>query len=319
MANRKAASCLAKCMSVSVSIITPSYNQGRFLERAIRSVLDQRGVGAFEYLVMDGASSDESVAILKRYSSELEWVSEKDRGQADAVNKGLARAAGDIIGWLNSDDIFYTGAIAAARDFLTGHPDIDVVYGNGNHIDERERVLEPYPTENWDFERLKERCFLCQPAVFFRRRVVERFGPLDIRWCYTLDYEYWLRLARGGARFAHIDRLLAGSRLHPETKTLRGRVESHIETNDMLRSLFGRVPDRWLFNYAHAVMDAQGVPRSSLRFNLTTPLLSCRAALRWNRRISPTMLGRSTHWIAGALWDGLSARKRRENPMGPRL
>jgi glycosyltransferase involved in cell wall biosynthesis len=289
-------------MPLSVSIVTPSYNQGRFLERTIRSVLEQRSECPFEYLVMDGGSSDESVAILKHYCSELAWVSEKDRGQADAINKGLARSTGDIIGWLNSDDIYYPGAIAAARDFLAGHLDIDVVYGNGNHIDENGSVLEPYPTEDWDFEHLKERCFLCQPAVFFRRRVVERFGPLDIRRCYTLDYEYWLRLGKNGARFARIDKLLAGSRLHAATKTLGARVEVHAETNNMLRSLFGRVPDRWLFNYAHAVMDGCGVPRSSLRFNLSTPMLAMRAALRWNHRISPAMLGRCAHWIAGELW-----------------
>jgi glycosyltransferase involved in cell wall biosynthesis len=162
-------------MPLSVSIITPSYNQGRYLERTIRSVLEQRR--PFEYLVMDGGSSDESVEILQRYSAELQWVSEADRGQADAVNKGLARATGEIIGWLNSDDIFYPGAVAAAADFLMRRPDVDVVYGNGNHIDEHDRVIEPYPTEDWDFERLKERCFLCQPAVFFRRRLVSASAP----------------------------------------------------------------------------------------------------------------------------------------------
>ena len=289
-------------MPLSVSIVTPSFNQGRFLERTIRSVLAGRAACPLEYCIVDGASSDESVEILKRYSSEIQWVSEKDRGQADAVNKGIARTTGEIIGWLNSDDIFYPGAVAAARDFLSAHPDIDVVYGNGNHIDENDRVLEPYPTEDWDFESLKQRCFLCQPAVFFRRRVVERFGPLDIRWCYALDYEYWLRLAKNGARFARIGNLLAGSRLHPATKTLGARVAVHAETNDMLRSLFGRVPDRWLFNYAHAVMDTRGAPRTSLRFNLSTPLVAMRAALRWNHRVSPAMLGRCTHWIAGELW-----------------
>jgi len=291
-------------MPLSVSIITPSYNQGRFLERTIRSVLAQRGAapaGRFEYLVMDGASGDESVEILKRYSAELQWVSEKDRGQADAVNKGLARAGGEIIGWLNSDDIFYPGAIAAAAGFLERRPDIDVVYGNGNHIDENDRVIEPYPTEDWDFERLKERCFLCQPAVFFRRSVVERFGPLGVHWRYALDYEYWLRLGKNGARFARIGEVLAGSRLHAETKTLGSRVKVHAETNDMLRSLLGRVPDRWLFNYAHAVLDERGVPRGSRRFSVEVTALAWWSALRWNRRISPGMLRRSGEWIGGAL------------------
>ena len=293
-------------MPLSVSIITPSYNQGRYLERTIRSVLAQRRAepafaGPFEYLVMDGASGDESVEILKRYGNELQWVSEKDRGQADAVNKGLARATGEIIGWLNSDDIFYPGAVAAAAGFLERRPEIDVVYGNGNHIDENDRVIEPYPTEDWNFERLKERCFLCQPAVFFRRRVVERFGPLGVDWRYALDYEYWLRLGKNGARFARIGEVLAGSRLHAETKTLGSRVKVHAEMNDMLRSLFGRVPDRWLYNYAHAVLDERGVPRRSRRFPVEVTALAWWSALRWNRRISPGMLRMTGAWVGEAI------------------
>jgi glycosyltransferase involved in cell wall biosynthesis len=292
-------------MPLSVSIITPSYNQGRYLERTIRSVLEQRR--PFEYLVMDGGSRDESVEILQRYSAELQWVSEPDRGQADAVNKGLARATGEIIGWLNSDDIFYPGAVAAAVDFLMRRPDIDVVYGNGNHIDEQDRVIEPYPTEDWDFERLKERCFLCQPAVFFRRRLVDRFGPLGVHWRYALDYEYWLRLGKSGVRFARLGALLAGSRLHPDTKTLGSRVKVHAEINDMLRSLLGRAPDRWLYNYAHAVLDDRGVPRRSRRFSAQVAALAWWSALRWNHRISPPMLRQGGQWIGGALIGGGTA------------
>jgi glycosyltransferase involved in cell wall biosynthesis len=292
-------------MPLSVSIITPSYNQGRYLERTIRSVLEQRR--PFEYLVMDGGSRDESVEILQRYSAELQWVSEPDRGQADAVNKGLARATGEIIGWLNSDDIFYPGAVAAAVDFLTRRPEIDVVYGNGNHIDEQDRVIEPYPTEDWDFERLKERCFLCQPAVFFRRRLVDRFGPLGVHWRYALDYEYWLRLGKSGVRFARLGALLAGSRLHPDTKTLGSRVKVHAEINDMLRSLLGRAPDRWLYNYAHAVLDDRGVPRRSRRFSAQVAALAWWSALRWNHRISPPMLRQGGQWIGGALIGGGTA------------
>jgi glycosyltransferase involved in cell wall biosynthesis len=294
-------------MPLSVSIVTPSYNQGRFLERTIRSVLAQRSDfrGPFEYLVVDGGSQDESVEILKRYGAELEWVSEKDRGQADAVNKGLARATGDVIGWLNSDDIFYPGAVDAAVAFFERSPDVDVVYGNGNHIDECDRILEPYPTEDWDFERLKERCFLCQPAVFFRRRVVERYGPLDIQWHYGLDYEYWLRLGQRGVRFARIPEVLAGSRLHAETKTLGSRVKVHAENNRMLRAVLGRTPDRWLFNYAHAVLDERGMPRGSLRFAVEVSALAWWAALRWNHRISFRMLRQSGQWIGGALREAL--------------
>src|SRR5215472_15993143 len=119
---------------LSVTVITPSYNEGQFLERTIRSVMAQKDDyhGRLEHWVIDGGSKDDSVEILKRYSDHLQWVSEKDRGHPDAVNKGLARATGDVIGWLNSDDTFYPGAIAKAMEFLERHPDVDLVYGEGN-------------------------------------------------------------------------------------------------------------------------------------------------------------------------------------------
>lgn len=289
-------------MPLSVSVVTPSYNQGRFLDRTIRSVLSQKIPGRMEYFVMDGGSTDESVEVIQRYSASLEWLSERDRGQADAVNKGLARATGDVIGWLNSDDIYYPNAIQTACDYLERHPDVDAVYGEGNHIDEDDRIIEPYPLEDWDSARLKDYCFLCQPAVFFRRRLVERFGPLNVDLRYTLDYEYWLRLADGGARFARIGGVLAGSRLHADTKTLGSRVPVHRETNDMLRARYGQVPERWLFNYAHAVVDAKGIPRTRrLAFAIRVSAISLYAAMHWNRRISGRMWKTVAQWVGGAL------------------
>jgi glycosyltransferase involved in cell wall biosynthesis len=295
-------------MPLKVSVITPSYNQGRFLERTIQSVLSQQFNGTLEYLVMDGGSQDESVAILRRYGNSIQWVSEKDRGQADAVNKGLARAKGEIIGWLNSDDIYYPGAIRAACDFLAAHPEVDAVYGNANHIDERDQVIEPYPTEDWDFEVMKERCCVCQPALFFRSSVVQRFGPLNVRWCYCLDYEYWIRLAAGGARFARIGELLAGSRLYATNKTLGSRVKVHAEINDMLRQHLANVPDRWLFNYAHSVLDDRGIPRSErLQFIMLVSALSLSTAVRWNRHISRPMMETVCKWVGSAVRDELRA------------
>ena len=293
-------------MPPEVTVITPSYNQGRFLERTIQSVLSQQFSGALEYLVMDGGSTDETVSILRRYGNCLQWISEKDRGQADAVNKGLARARGNIIGWLNSDDIYYPGALQTISEYLAAHPEVDVVYGNGNHIDEQDRVMEPYPTEDWDFERLKDNCYVCQPTLFFRRSLIERFGMLDVRFHYCLDYEYWIRLSSGGARFARIPDVLAGSRLHAETKTLGSRVKVHAEINNMMRERFHSVPDRWLFNYAHAVLDDRGISRAErLRFTLMVSVLSLVTAMRWNHRISRPMMGTVYQWVGSAVREEL--------------
>jgi len=288
-------------MAYKVSIVTPSFNQGRFIERTILSVLEQ-GVEDLEYFVIDGGSRDETVEILKRYESRLWWVSERDRGQADAVNKGLRRCRGDVIGWLNSDDIYYPAMVAAACEYLASRPEIDVVYGDANHIDAEDKVIEAYPTEEWDLQRLADVCYLCQPAVFFRRSVIEKFGLLSERLHFCLDYEYWLRLAVGGANFARLRQVVAGSRLYAETKTLGSRVKFHREINNMLRERLGRVPDRWLFNYAHALLDENGVPRTArFRFPVLVSAASIMAALRWNRRISPGMLQLTRTWVSAGV------------------
>jgi glycosyltransferase involved in cell wall biosynthesis len=289
-------------MTPKLSIVTPSYNQGRFIERTIESVVAQPFSGGLEYLVMDGGSQDETRGILQRYGKRLSWVSEKDGGQADAVNKGLSRAGGEIIGWLNSDDIYYPGAFAAVCDAFDSDPALDVIYGDANHIDQEDRILEAYPTEEFDIPRLLNTCYLCQPAVFFRRSVVQRFGPLDAKLQYCMDYEYWVRLATAGARFHRVPHLLAGSRLYPETKTLGSRVAVHTEINDMLRRHARRVPDQWLFNYAHAVLDERGVQRSDrIRFPLLVGMLSLYSALKWNLRISPAMARTAGQWAATAM------------------
>jgi GT2 family glycosyltransferase len=284
-------------MKLTASVITPSYQQGQFIERTIQSVLSQ-DVAELDYVVTDGGSRDETVDILKKYQDRLRWVSEKDNGQADAVNKGIAMTGGAILGWLNSDDVYYPGAVRTVLDYFAAHPDVELVFGNANHIDELDRILEPYPTEPWDPVRLRDVCFLCQPAVFFRRSVVERHGGLDARLRYCMDYEYWMRLAQKGIRVARLPQVLAGSRLHAATKTLGSRIRCHREINDMMRKHCGRVPVRWLFNYAHTVLDENGVPRSRpLRFAVGLSVLSCYASLRWNRNLSGEVMRTTSQWL----------------------
>src|SRR5512134_3391262 len=165
----------ARMGQVPLTIVTPSLNQDRYIARAIDSVLSQ-GISGVEYLIFDGGSTDGTASILRAYGDRVHATIEPDAGQADAVNKGLRRAAGDIIGWLNSDDVYYEGAFHRALQVFAHRPDIDVLYGEADHIDEDDRVIEPYGTEPFDYERLKNVCFICQPAVFFRRSVVARYG-----------------------------------------------------------------------------------------------------------------------------------------------
>jgi glycosyltransferase involved in cell wall biosynthesis len=281
---------------MKVSIITPSYQQGQFIERTLQSVANQTGA-EIEHVIFDGGSTDNTVEILKRFSSAVRWISKKDKGQTYAVNQGLRATDGEIIGWLNSDDIYYPGAVAHAVDYFFHHPEVDVVYGMADHIDLKDHAFESYPTEPWDFERLKETCFICQPALFFRRRVIEQHGVLDESLNYCMDYEYWLRMGKAGVQFAYIEVKLAGSRLYASNKTLGDRVNVHREINNMLKKLFGKVPDRWLINYAHAVVQERP-PRESLlpdAFHLS--LQSIGAGVRWNHGVSIGMLNKIAAWI----------------------
>ena len=281
------------------SIVTPSYRQAEFIERTLTSVATQ-GMRSLEHVVFDGGSDDGTVEVLKRWSDKVRWHSGSDDGQADAVNKALLATDGDIVGWLNSDDVYYPGALGHVEALFRENSDVDVVYGAADHIDVMDRAFESYPTEPWDFERLKQTCFICQPALFFRRRVIERVGLLNSSLHFCMDYEYWLRLGRDGARFLYTDMKLAGSRLYAENKTLAQRVKVHREINEMLKDLFGSVPDAWLYNYAHAVTERK-VNRleSPGRFAVEVGVRSLLAALRWNRSVSAEMRREVGTWIAG--------------------
>lgn len=200
-----------------VSIITPSFNQARYIEQTIQSVLGQ-DYPRIEYIVVDGASTDGSVEIIKKYADKLAWwLSEKDSGQADAINKGLARATGEIVAWLNSDDYYLPGAVSAAVKIFEENPDVVLVYGNMLAVDERGNAFNTLTYKQLTLQDLL--CFqiIGQPAVFFRREVLSKAGMLDPTFHFLLDHHLWIRIAQHG-RILHVDQTWAAARYHAEAK-----------------------------------------------------------------------------------------------------
>jgi glycosyltransferase involved in cell wall biosynthesis len=203
-----------------VSIVTPSFNQARFLEAAMQSVLGQ-DYPRIEYLVVDGGSTDGSVEIIRKYSHRLAWwVSEPDEGQTDAINKGFSHASGEIFGWLNSDDAYALGAISRAVKTLAECPHCGLVYGDASYIDEAGRFIGKFPAAETDYRRLRQGyVHIPQQAAFFRADLWRQVGPLDPTFFFAMDYDLWLRIARR-SQVKYLPEVWANFRLHSAAKTI---------------------------------------------------------------------------------------------------
>ena len=202
-----------------VSIVTPSFNQAQFLEQAIRSVLRQ-DYPHIEHLVIDGGSTDRSLDVIQRFQSELAyWESEGDRGQADAINKGFRRARGEIIAWLNSDDLYLPGTVSSAVRALEANADVGMVYADGLMVDADVKLLDKHYYRNLNVLDLLSFEVILQPTVFMRRGVLEEVGYLNDEYDLILDHELWVRIA---SRYAiqHVPSFWSLERTHQEAKTI---------------------------------------------------------------------------------------------------
>lgn len=239
----------------TVTVVTPSFNQGRFIRETIDSVLSQ-DYPAIEYIVMDGGSTDETVSILESYGDRLSWQSEPDHGQSHAINKGWKRATGEILAWLNSDDTYLPGAISKVVAYLQSHPEIDLVYGDSFHISEDGQALGQFPSEPFAKDRLKETCFIAQPATFVRRSVIEQVGFIRESLRYCMDYDLWIRISEQ-YRLQYVPIPVASIRLHKDCKTVKDRAETYAETVRMLQSNYGYAAPMWSCGYAYRLLDAR--------------------------------------------------------------
>ncbi|MBW6473433.1 MAG: glycosyltransferase [Anaerolineaceae bacterium] len=207
-------------MQPLVSIVTPSFNQGKYLERTILSVLNQ-DYPNIEYIVMDGNSSDNSLDILHKYSHRIAyWQSEKDNGQTDAINQGFQNAHGHIYAWLNSDDTYEPHAISQVVDFFSKHPEVGMIYGDCHFIDAEDRVVGKFNAQQTDYQKLRTGfVHIPQQATFWRADLWKQVAPLDSSIYFAMDYDLWLRLAKI-SKIVYVPKLWANFRLHGDTKTI---------------------------------------------------------------------------------------------------
>lgn len=289
--------------SLLITVVTPSYNQGRFIKDTIESVLSQ-DYSPIEYMVMDGGSSDETISVLNNYRDRFYWVSEKDKGQSNAINKGWGRAKGDILAYINSDDIYLPKAISKAAAYMVKHPEVAAVYGEGYHIREDGTVIERYPTEPYNRERLTETCFICQPTVFIRRSVLEEIGLLDESLSYCMDYDLWLRIAERYP-LSYLPEYLACTRFYSETKTLGKRIEVHREILKVVRRHNGIVPPRWIYAYGHAFCERyvnREKPLGNLLFIMMLINISLIKFIEYNHYVPVSEWKRMKEWVKHHFW-----------------
>lgn len=220
-------------MTPKISIITPSYNQGKYIEETILSILNQNYPN-LEYIIIDGGSTDNSVEIIKKYEQHLAyWVSEKDKGQSDAINKGFRRATGEIVCWLNSDDILITDALNKVVRCFTENKELDLVNGHLLLIDENSKISSNhFILKQKDWYAKRGIYYVSQPSMFWKRKIFNTVGLLRDDFHASMDREFLIRIFKNNFKIGHIEKILAGFRMHSTSKSSAGW-----ENKDYLRDL----------------------------------------------------------------------------------
>ncbi len=226
---------------MTFAIVTPSFNKAPYLSRCLLSVLDQ-DVPDVDYWVLDACSTDGSALILQEFQArypQLHVVVAKDQGQSDAINRGFARARGDIMAWLNADDYYLPGTLRKVATFFDRHPDVDIVYGRSHFVDSQYRFVKPHVVFPPRPGLLRTHNHIAQPAAFWRRRVWEAVGPLDVELNWTMDWDFFLR-ASERFHIAYLDELLAEEVWDGQNKTVTGGAARTEEIAQVARRLGGR-------------------------------------------------------------------------------
>lgn len=236
---------ISPTVAPKISVVTPSFNQAEFIERTLKSVLDQNYPN-LEYYVQDGGSTDGTVDVLRHYNDRLSgWASCQDNGQSQAINVGFSKTSGEIMAWLNSDDILLPGALAYVADYFGLHPDVDVVYGHRYLIDENDLEIGRWMMPPHDDQILSWSDFVPQETMFWRRRIWEKAGgKIDESFHFAIDWDLLVRFRQAGARFARLCRFLGGFRIHPQQKTSAEKTIGFQEMCRIRERTLGRVPSK---------------------------------------------------------------------------
>src|SRR3989339_325296 len=290
-----------------VSIITPSYNQGEFIEDTIKSVLNQ-SYKNIEYIIIDGGSTDNTLDIIKKYAEkypkQIQWVSEKDHGQSNAINKGLKRTTGDIVAWLNSDDIYNPQAVKKIVSFFKTNSDIFFVHGQGYHVDRNGKYIENYPSKECGYVELQPTCPICQPTAFWRCEILDKIGYLDEDLNYAMDYDYWIRISKK-YKLGFIPDHLASTRFYAETKTSGQSKQCHKEILKIINSHYESVHAHWIYAYAHTYKGVASNDKKSILRNLWAAIIlvtiSSYNFLKYNHSLPIATLKLFPRWILGSI------------------
>jgi glycosyltransferase involved in cell wall biosynthesis len=271
----------------TLSVITPSYNSAQFLEDAILSVVHQQEVPV-EHIVIDGASTDNTWEIVRRYAG-VQWISESDRGQSDAINKGFLRATGDLVGWLNADDYYLPGGLAAIAHAAQEHPEADVIYGDCVFVDSGGRIVRSKVEHDFDRSVLMYfGCYIPSTSTFFRRRIIDSGVLLDCDYRVCMDFEYFARLASRGFQFHYVPRFIAAFRWHGSNVSLK-QMDRRAEERRLVQRRFGRTV------YSESTLDfLAGIHRAK---RLLRKAVTGNIAREFRLR---QMIGLDTRWLEGS-------------------
>lgn len=238
-----------------ISLVTPSYNQGNFIEETIDSVLSQK-YSNLEYLVIDGGSTDNSVDIIKSYSKYIDyWVSEPDSGQTDALMKGFSRATGDIFCWLNSDDVLEPGTLLEVAEFFLQNSEAEMVYGNATWIDKDSKILRSKKEHGFNqFVFLYDHNYIPQPSAFWRRSLYEKAGGLNSEVSVAMDTDFWIRCLQH-TEFCHVNKQWSQMRYHEEAKTHPSKMRylARAQVKEMRKKYYGKNDPEWILPYKRLV------------------------------------------------------------------